>query len=78
MIYTSTDPGAGNIPSVGVEAYGFNRIGDEVLLRRRGVRLKSVAVQLSSWACQTGAWNNGDCHTNAGATFTTPPRPRRR
>jgi hypothetical protein len=72
VLYTSTAPGAGNIPSVGVEAYSFNQIGDEVLLRRSGVRLNSVAVQLSSWACQTGAWNTKDCHTNAGATFTTP------
>lgn len=71
VLYTSTDPGVGNIPSVGVEAYSFNQIGDEVLLRRVA-KLKSVAVQLSSWACETGAWNTGDCHTTAGATFTTP------
>lgn len=72
VLYTSTDPGVGNIPSVGVEAYGFNQIGDEVLLRRRGVRLKSVAVQLSSWACQSGAWFTHDCATTPGATFRTP------
>jgi hypothetical protein len=71
VLYTSTAPGVGNIPSVGVEAYSFNQIGDEVMLRRVA-KIKSVAVQLSSWACQTGAWNTGDCHTNAGATFTTP------
>jgi hypothetical protein len=62
----------GNIPSVGVEAYSFNQIGDEVLLRRRGAKLKSVAVQLSSWACETGAWFSHDCQTTPGATFTTP------
>ena len=71
VLYTSTAPGVGNIPSVGVEAYSFNQIGDEVILRRV-TRIKSVAVQLSSWACQTGAWNTKDCHTNAGATFKTP------
>jgi hypothetical protein len=71
VLYTSTQPGVANLPSVGVEAYSFNQIGDEVLLRRRGARLNSVAVQLSSWACQTGAWNTGDCHTTAGATFRT-------
>ena len=74
VLYTSTAPGVGNIPSVGVEAYSFNQIGDEVMLRRVA-KIKSVAVQLSSWACQTGAWNTGDCHTNAGATFTIPYRP---
>jgi hypothetical protein len=71
VLYTSTVPGVGNVPSVGVEAYGFNQVGDEVLLRRVA-RIKSVAVQLSSWACETGAWFTGDCHTNAGATFKTP------
>ena len=71
VLYTSTAPGVGNIQSVGVEAYSFNQIGDEVILRRVA-KLKSVAVQLSSWACQTGAWNTNDCHTTAGATFTTP------
>jgi hypothetical protein len=71
VLYTSTQPGVANLPSVGVEAYSFNQIGDEVLLRRVA-KIKSVAVTLSSWACQTGAWNTGDCHTNAGATFTTP------
>ena len=71
VLYTSTAPGVGNIPSVGVEAYSFNQIGDEVILRRVA-RLKSVAVQLSSWACQSGAWNTGDCVTTPGATFTTP------
>ncbi len=71
VLYTSTDPGVGNIPSVGVEAYGFNQIGDEVLLRRVA-KIKSVAVQLSSWACQSGGWNTGDCVTTPGATFKTP------
>jgi len=71
VLYTSTAPGVGNIPSVGVEAYSFNQIGDEVILRRVA-RLKSVAVQLSSWACQSGAWNTGDCVTTPGATFSTP------
>jgi len=71
VLYTSTAPGVGNIPSVGVEAYSFNQIGDEVLLRRVA-KIKSVAVQLSSWACQSGAWNTGDCVTTPGATFTTP------
>jgi hypothetical protein len=71
VLYTSTQPGVANVPSVGVEAYSFNQIGDEVRLRRVA-KIKSVAVQLSSWACQTGAWNTGDCYTDAGATFTTP------
>jgi hypothetical protein len=71
VLYTSTDPGVGNIPSVGVEAYSFNQIGDEVILRRV-TKLKSIAVQLSSWTCQSGAWNTDDCVTTPGATYSTP------
>jgi hypothetical protein len=71
VLYTSTDPGVGNIPSVGVEAYAFNQIGDEVILRRVA-KIKSVAVQLSSWTCQSGGWNTDDCVTTPGATYTTP------
>jgi hypothetical protein len=71
VLYTSTAPGVGNIPSVGVEAYSFNQIGDEVLLRRVA-KLKSVWVQLSDWACQSGSWDQGNCATTPGATFTTP------
>jgi hypothetical protein len=71
VLYTSTDPGVGNIPSLGVEAYSFNQIGDEVILRRVA-KIKSVAVQLSSWACQSGSWDQGNCSTIPGATFQTP------
>ncbi|HEY3764542.1 MAG TPA: hypothetical protein VGL44_05250 [Gaiellales bacterium] len=71
VLYTSTDPGVGNIPSVGVEAYAFNQIGNEVILRRVA-KIKSVTVQLSDWACVSGAWFSDDCATAPGATFTTP------
>jgi hypothetical protein len=71
VLYTSTQPGVANLPSVGVEAYSFNQIGDEVLLRRVA-KLKSVAVTLSSWACQSGGWDTHDCQTTPGATFQTP------
>ena len=56
VLYSSTAPGVGNIPSVGVEAYSFNQIGDEVILKRVA-KINSVAVQLSDWACQTGSWD---------------------
>jgi hypothetical protein len=71
VLYTSTAPGVGNIPSLGVEAYSFNQIGDEVILKRVA-KINSVAVQLSDWACQSGSWNTNDCLTTPGATFTTP------
>lgn len=70
VLYSSTAPGVGNIPSLGVEAYGFNQIGDEVILRRTAT-IKTVSVQLSDWACQSGAWITNDCLTTPGATFPT-------
>jgi hypothetical protein len=71
VLYSSTSPGAPNLPSLGVEAYGFNQIGDEVILKRV-TKIKSVTVTLSDWACQSGAWNTLDCATTPGATFPTP------
>jgi len=35
-------------------------------------KLKQVTLVMSSWACQTGTWNGGDCHTNLGAKFQVP------
>ena len=70
VLYSSTSPGAPNLPSVGVEAYSFNQIGDEVILKRV-TKIKSVTVTLSDWACQSGAWNTHDCLTTPGATFPT-------
>ena len=66
----------GNIPSVGVEAYSFNQIGDEVLLRRVA-KIKSVAVQLSSWACKTGSWDDGQLrhHTRRDVHDADHPEP---
>ncbi len=71
VLYTSTQPGAPNLPSVGVEAYSFNQIGDEVLLRRV-TKIKSVTVTMSDWACESGSWNTDDCLTTPGHTFPTP------
>jgi hypothetical protein len=71
VLYTSTQPGAPNLPSLGVEAYSFNQIGDEVLLRRVA-KIKSVTVTMSDWACESGGWNTDDCLTTPGDTFPTP------
>lgn len=31
--------------------------------------LQSVTVMMSSWGCEQGSWNGGDCSTTPGATF---------
>jgi len=73
VIYDSTvSPLPGNLPSVGAEAYAFNQLGDGVTFAGTSRRLKNVTVTLSSWGCQSGHWNTGDCVTNPGATFNVP------
>jgi hypothetical protein len=71
VLYSSLPaPGTVSIPSVGVEAYSFNQIGNEVILTRSATA-HHVSVTMVDWACQTGAWNTGDCATAPGATYPT-------
>ena len=71
-LYNSTvSPAAtGNLPSVGAEAYAFNEFGNEVSLT--DTHLGKVVVELSTWGCQSGRWNTGDCATTPGSTFSEP------
>ncbi len=62
-----TPSAVGNIPSVGAEAYAFNEFGNQVTLT--GTHLSKVTVTMSSWGCQTGHWNTGDCHSASGSKF---------
>jgi hypothetical protein len=70
-LYSSTSS-AVSIPSVGVEAYSFNQVGNEVILNRTATT-KSVTVTMVDWACQTGdeAGTSGPCTTGGHATFPT-------
>ena len=71
-LYSSTNSTTVSYPSLGVEAYSFNQIGDEVILKRSATT-KSVTVTMTDWACQTGDWTGttGDCTTTPGSTFPT-------
>jgi hypothetical protein len=70
-LYTSLPkPGVVSVPSLGVEAYSFNQIGNEVILTRSATT-RHVSVTMVDWACQHGSWNGGDCVTTAGKTFPT-------
>lgn len=71
--YDSTPAkGTVTVPSIGAEAYSFNRVGNEVLLRPHTAQaIKHVSVTMVSWACETGAWNTG-CTTTPGAKFRQP------
>jgi hypothetical protein len=72
VLYDSTPvKGTVSIPSYGPEAYSFNRIGNEVILRPHHAPIKKVAVTMVSWACESGDWTAG-CVTTPGAKFQTP------
>lgn len=73
-IYDSTPSGPlpGNLPSLGPEAYAFGNLGDKISFAAGPRRLSNVVVTLSSWACQQGNWDKGDCKTLPGATFSQP------
>jgi hypothetical protein len=63
----------GNVPSHAFQATQTSEFGDGVRLESGTPRrLQSVRVILSSWGCQSGTWNGGDCVTASGATFTHP------
>ena len=62
---------SGNVASIGFEATQTTEFGDAVALSGRNRTLSSMTVVLSSWACETGAWN-GSCQTTPGAIFNVP------
>jgi len=62
----------GNLPSYGPEAYSFDEWGGQVALAGTARDLSAATVTLSSWACESGAWNTNDCSTTPGATFDVP------
>ena len=70
------DPLPGNVPSVGFQATQTAELGDRIRFAGTGRNLQSVTVTMSSWACQTGAWETGNCVSAPGATFTIRSRSR--
>jgi hypothetical protein len=66
-------------PSLGFEAQQTNEFGGDVVLDPTpGNKLKSLTVGFQSFACESGAWNEGQtnpCNTTPGGTFTIPASP---
>ncbi len=70
--FDSMSPLPPNMPSMGLEAYSLSRIGDRVQLKSGSPRtLYSIAIAMSSWACESGGWTS-TCTTTPGATFSVP------
>lgn len=62
-----------NVASLGYSATRTSELGDLISLAPgTGRTIERVDVGFSSWACETGAWNTGDCVTTPDATFTHP------
>jgi len=73
-VYDSVpSPLPGNVVSLGYAATRTSEFGDLVTLAPGTSRtIDRVEVGFSSWACETGGWNTGDCVTSEGATFDHP------
>jgi len=65
-------PAAGNYPSVGYEATSTSEYGGQVSFDGTARENPTVTVLMSSWGCESGGWNTGDCVTTPGATFSEP------
>jgi hypothetical protein len=73
VIYDNTaSPLPGNLVSEGFEATQTSELGDEISFAGTSHMLQQVTVTMSSWACESGSWNNHDCVTTPGATFQVP------
>jgi hypothetical protein len=73
VIYDSQPtPLPGNIPSRAFQATQTTEFGDHIAFAAGPRELGTASVVFSSWACETGAWNTGDCASTAGSTFEHP------
>jgi hypothetical protein len=63
----------GNVPAHAFQAQQTSEFGDVVSFAPGTTdQLKQVTVVMSSWACQSGTWNGGDCVSAAGSGFMVP------
>ena len=71
-VYDATEhTNAGNVVSVGFEATSASEVGDEVALAGTQRKLNAISVTMSTWACQYGSWNAGNC-ASPNHTLTSP------
>lgn len=66
------NPLPGNFASQPYQAQGTSEFGDRVQFAGSARSLLTVTQTMSSWGCESGHWNSGDCVTTPGATFSHP------
>ena len=68
---TISSPLPGNVVSQGFECCAVQEFGDGLgLVNSAGGQLQQVTVVLSSWACESGSWNVGNCVSSPNARFS--------
>lgn len=73
VIYNSIpQPFVSSLPSQGYAATSTSALGDKISFAGSNRKLVNAQVVLNSWACEQGTWQDGNCTTTPGATFTHP------
>jgi hypothetical protein len=73
-VYDNGTPLPGNVPSQGFEATSTSELGGQVAFAGTARHNPRLTVTMSSFGCQSGAWNTGDCSTTRGTKFSHPIR----
>jgi hypothetical protein len=60
------------LPSQPFQAQQTSEFGDEVLFTGTARSLVTVTATMETFACQAGAWNTGDCLSDATARVSVP------
>src|SRR2546423_6378795 len=73
LIYNDIpSPLPGNLVSQPFQAQQASEFGGQVEFEPGTWKNPTVKVTMSSWACVTGTWNEGNCGTPAGSKFAWP------
>ncbi len=73
VIYNDLEtPKPGNVVSEAFEATQTSSFGGQVEFGGTARKNPTVAVVVSSWACQSGTWNEKNCVSEKGAKFELP------
>jgi hypothetical protein len=73
VIYNDLEtPKPGNVVSEAFEATQTSSFGGQVEFGATARKNPTISVIMSSWACQSGTWNEKNCKTTMGAKFEWP------
>lgn len=73
-IYSNNTGLPPNVVSWAFEATQTLELGDQVEFANTNRKRPDVIVSMSTWGCENGTWNAGNCGTTPGAKFNVPMR----